>query len=340
MPRPNFDYGAEVSQDNNLILWKPDGERVALIDGDMLPYIIGYTISDMTLLRAKTRIKSGQVEKLEDTPECVAAFDRLNALLNSWVYMAKCDAARVYMTDSAKNFRINLAFSQPYKGTRKAEKPPFFYEMRNYLLETHKAIISDEEEADDLMSTEAWTRHFSLCEEHGIEIGSPEHRAFSDVVFASKDKDIKINVGWHVDLETGELVWVDTLGWLTPTYKGKTLHKLKGAGIKFFYAQLIMGDSVDNYTGIPRKGMAFAYDLLDSCKTEKECYQAVLKAYKDKYGDSYLAKNYRGGSRKVTAYEMMLEQGRLAHMQRWKGEIWRPKSSILWGHKEELWRGN
>lgn len=301
----------------------------------MIPYIIGYTISDMTLVRAMTRVKSGQVAHIEDTPECKQACDRVNSMLNSWVCGAKCDAARIFLTKSDANFRLRLAFTKPYKGTRKAEKPPFFYEMREHLMSVHKAELADGEEADDLMSTAQWDAHRRFLQENGneFEVGSPEHKAFSDTVIVSADKDLMIVPGWH--LQPGsDLKWVDQMGWLELRRKDNGQVKdLKGAGLKFFYAQMIIGDDIDNYAGIPGKGAAFAYKLLDGCKTEKELYMAVLGAYKDKFGHGAVKlRNHRGTYRIGKAFDLMLECGRLAHMASFKGDIWRAgKNPILWG---------
>lgn len=333
--RPNFDFGATVSEDNNLILWPTEGNRIALIDADMLPYIVGYTISDMTYVRATTRVKSGQVPSIKDTPECKQACDRVNSLLNSWVYAAECDAAKLFMTKSEANFRVRLAFTKPYKGQRKTEKPPFFYELREHLLEVHGAILADGEEADDLMSIAQWDSHRRFQQDTGDEfpIGSPEHKAFSDTCIVSLDKDLMIVPGWH--LQPGqEKKWVEPMGWLELRRKANGQVKdLKGAGLMFHYAQMIIGDDIDNYAGIHGRGAKYAYDLLKDCKTEKELYMAVLSAYKAKFGHGQVKiKNYRGGYRIGKAFDLMLECGRLAHMARFKGDIWRAdKNEILWG---------
>lgn len=339
--RVHFEYGAEVTEDDNLILWKPDGERVALVDGDMLPYIVGFTIKEMALVRANTRVKSGQFSRIEDTPECKYACDRINSLLNSWVRQAKCDAARVYMTDSPKNFRINLAFSHPYKGGRNPDKPPFFYEMREHLKSVHKAIVSEGDEADDLMSIAQWEGHRAFFKEAGeVQVGSLMHREFSNTVIISADKDLMIVPGWHLIPGKGaELKWVDEMGWLELRRKADgSIKDLKGAGLKFFYAQMITGDDVDNYKGIPGKGAGFAYDLLDTCRDERELFMAVLGAYKKKYGDGVvLLKNYRGGTKEGRAVDMMLECGRLAHMAQYPGDIWREaKGRMTWGN-DDTW---
>lgn len=348
MSRPNFEYGAEVSEDNNLILWPTEGNRVALIDGDMLPYVIGYTIPELKYVRALSRVKSGQVSSIEETPECKDACDRINSLLNSWVYMAKCDAAKVFLTSSADNFRLRLAFSEPYKGGRAEEKPPFFYEMRKHLLNVHGATLSHGDEADDLMSIEQWKGHNLFLQESGgqFPIGSPEHRAFSVTVIVSGDKDLMVVPGWHVDPKDKEVVWVDPLGWLKLSYKkdkktGKESVKgLKGAGLKFFYSQLIVGDKVDNYKGIPGRGAAYAFALLDKCKDERDLYMAVLRAYKDKFGyGAVKLRNHRGTTKVGTAFDLFIETGRLAHMAQFSGDIWRAnKVPVTWGDDKDTWQ--
>lgn len=337
--RPNFDYGGEVSEDNNLILWPTEGNRVACIDGDMLPYIIGYTIKELTLVRANSRVRSGQVGSLAETPECKDACDRINSLLNSWVRLAGCDAAQVYMTDSPKNFRLRLAFSKEYKGGRKADKPPFFYEMRDHLMKVHNAVVSEGDEADDLMSIKQWASHNAFLKEAGGEfgIGSPEHRAFANTVIVSGDKDLNVVPGWHLNPQVkgkAEPYWVEPMGWLTLERKADgTIKKLSGAGLKFFYAQMIIGDKVDNYDGIPFRGAKFAYDLLDKCKDEKSLYMAVLGAYKAKFGYGQVKlKNFRGTTKVGTAFDLMIEAGRLAHMAQFPGDIWRMnKVPLTWG---------
>ncbi len=337
--RPNFEFGASVTEDNNFILWPTEGNAVALVDGDMLPYIVGYTISDMTYVKALTRVKSGQVECLEDTPECKQACDRVNAMLNAWVYGAECDSARIFMTKSDDNFRLRLAFTKPYKGQRKAEKPPFFKELRQHLIDKHNAVLAVGDEADDLMSIEQWKDHNAFLEDTGNEfpIGSPEHRAFSKTCIVSADKDLMIVPGWHYT-HGGEKKWVEPVGWLElRRKKNGQIKDLKGAGLKFFYAQMIIGDNVDNYAGIEGRGAAFAFDLLDKCRNEQELYMAVLGAYKDKYGHGQVKlKNYRGTWRVGKAFDRMLECGRLAHMARFNGDIWRAdKNPIIWGDGEE-----
>ena len=358
-----FDYGAEVRPDTNLIKWKTVGNRVCLLDGDILPYTIGFIVKEVDHLKAQMRVEVGEFQSLYETPEFLTYADTMNCMLNRLIGSSDCDCARIYMTESANNFRINVAFSHPYKGTRPTEKPPFFYELRRYLLETQDTILADGEEADDLMSIEAWGMAREFCEYEGIEVGSEEHKAFSNYVVVSKDKDLMQVPGWHL-LYKGkeyEMVWVTKLGFLRPKYKADgSMKKLEGGGLKFLYAQMLMGDEVDNYKGLPLCGMKKAFMSLKDCKDERELYTVTLALYKKKYGDAFPAVNYRATKwyldkyleahgmspadydprippLTMTAYQMMLEQGRLAFMQTRKGEVWRDGKGYLPMSKGSDW---
>ena len=374
-------------------LWPKTGNFTALVDADLLPYIVGFTTEEAAYAKAVLRVEEGECSTLEETPEFDDAADHMDWLINYWVQGAGADSALLYITDSPLNFRLGVAFTKPYKGQRPDEKPPFFLYLRKHLIEKHQAIVATEEEADDLIVTELSRRNQELVEQ-GAELGSDTHKKFSDVIAVSSDKDLRISPGWHYDPQKQERVWVNVLGWLDPVYKTREVndyeyrtlckyhdehheycmtysgqapcdpevfkrgqrkgevktkrvkvglresqyvYKLRGAGLKFFYAQLLMGDDADNYPGCPRVGMTRAFDVLNECETEEELYHAVLQEYRKAYGTSYVAPNYRGGSLALTPEQMLIEQGRLAWMQTRKGELWRDEVYCPRG-EEDVWR--
>jgi len=345
-----FDYGGAVAeQDVHFKLWPTDGLRTALVDADFLPYVVGYTTDTMKYLAAQQAVVDGLVDCIENTQEFKNAFDQLCCTLNFWINDSGCDSAILYCTQSDMNYRMGVAFSDPYKGTRKEDKPPFFYELKAAMQSKLGCILAQGEEADDLLGHEVYRRNQELAEQ-GVELGSSMHKELCNFVLVSGDKDLKTKSGMHYTPRDQQLRWVTPLGHLELKYKkdSTTVSDLKGDGLKFFYAQMIMGDTIDNYKGIPRKGAAFAYQILNDCKSEKELYMAVLQAYKDKYGDAeHVVQNYRGTEAfrfkhfqlhgknpprfdefcntrvTLTAYQRMLEQGRLAWIQDKKGEIWR-----------------
>lgn len=358
----NFDFGAEVSEKVDPVrVWPTEGSVVGLVDADLLPYQIAYGLDPIKVLRAQNRVDSGDCLSMSETPEFLDAAESMAIRMNKWLEAAGCDAALPYMTKSDTNFRLDVAFSKPYKGQRNKEKPPFFYELREFLVTRMGAIMSDGEEADDLISIEAERRN-KLLEEQGIILGSPTHKEFCDFVIISSDKDSRITSGRHYDPYYLKMTFGTPLGELEPVYKddGK-IKSIKGSGLKFFYAQLLTGDSIDNYTGIPRFRLQKVYDLLGQLKSEQELYYAVLNEYKLKYGNGIEVENYRGTKKYLddylddfgtpppdynkwkgkkafmTPYQLMVEQGRLAHMQKFKGDIWRANCKLPSGGDLGAW---
>ncbi|CAM0029974.1 exonuclease [Vibrio phage D529] len=370
-----FDYGGKVAEpENNFKLWATEGNKTALIDADLLPYRVGYMIDPTKELMAKELVADGICSCIEDTPQFEAAFDQLCSSLNKWVKAAKCDSAILFATDSNSNYRLDLAYTEDYKGQRTDEKPPFFCELKNAMVERLGCRMSNGNEADDDLSITA----MMMAESLGLEVGTPMHKELCPTVTCSSDKDSSITPTWHYNPDTGKLKFTSVLGTLEPKYKNamvnhyeyigtgqfytrganagkqktkrvlvgkkpsEAITKLGGSGLKFFYAQLIMGDTADNYSGLPNRGMTYAYNLLDSCKSERELYMAVLGAYKEVYGTGlHRCENFRGGYAMLTAYDRMLEQGRMAWMQQKPNQIWREgKGQVISGTDKEFWYDN
>lgn len=116
---------------------------------------------------------------------------------------------------------------------------------------------------------------------------------------------MKICPGFHYQWECGKQAsygpsWVDEIGSLVLKNGGK---KLTGTGLRFFYAQCLMGDSVDNIPGLGRFGPKKTHTALFRCKTEEELFNTVLGLYVEKLGEDE-------GRRRL------LEMGRLLWMTR------------------------
>lgn len=141
------------------------------------------------------------------------------------------------------------------------------------------------------------------------------------------------------------------------------IEKLEGTGLKFFYSQILTGDVADNYKGLNGCGKTAAYNALDNCKSERELYTVVLGMYKEHYGNGkHWCQHFKGteayaeqyidinGSLPddwsfwknkgawLTAYDRMLEQGRLAWMMQFEGDIWRlGKGDLIDANDKEFW---
>jgi hypothetical protein len=169
-------------------------------------------------------------------------------------------------------FRERVATLKPYKGTRNHEKPYHFDNLTAYILGAYETRISNGLEADDLMCIEQWSRRNDM-----------------DSIICSRDKDLRMCPGWQFGWECGlqpsfgpELV--DSKGWLKLSNDRKSI---KGTGLKFFFSQMLTGDTVDNIPGCPKMGPVKAFDILSECNTKREHELAIIEAYKKAYPDNW-----------------------------------------------------
>ena len=166
------------------------------------------------------------------------------------------------------NFREAISKKKVYKGTRKGEKPFHFDNLTIYMLDNYTTIVAEGLEADDMMSVYQCARLDK-----------------ADTVICSRDKDLRITPGLHFGWPCGKQpqfgpVVIDELGYIE-VVKGK----IKGGGLKFFYSQILTGDTVDNIPGLEGCGPVKAFKLLNECGSEEELFKATSEAYKAKYGE-------------------------------------------------------
>lgn len=411
---PDFDYGGDIAEkQNSFKLWPTIGSKTGLVDADLLPYRVGFVLDELKYLEAKSLVEEGAFGSVRETPQFEDAFEQLCCMLNRWLNECSCDSAILYSTHSSSNFRLDIAFSDCYKGQRLADKPPFFSELKQEMTDRLDCILCKDVEADDYLSIEAWRRFRLELEPQGIIAGSSQHKELCDVVVISSDKDSTITPCFNYNPDTKVLRWVDSIGCLLPKYKKAMIKKwevqgtgefnfvweeegtgeyfsrgarqgmektrkvkvnttektkrvcigetpstaiedLKGTGLKFFYSQIITGDMADNYKGLKGKGATLALSVLDNCTTERQLYEATLKCYQEHYGmekqwvpnyqgtedyyDNYMTLHgkppedfdyWRGKGAYLSAFDRMMEQGRLAWMQTYLGDIWRKDRAVI-----------
>jgi 5'-3' exonuclease len=156
--------------------------------------------------------------------------------------------AELVISNAAKTFRHAIAVTKPYKGNRKAEKPKFYHELREYLIDELGATVSPEGfEADDYIGMNTNKR--------------------TDII-STIDKDLfMIPAKGHYNFVKDELVKIKR-----PSY--------------YFWSQLLTGDTADNIPGLHLIGPKRAAEILDGLKT-KEMRSAVEDQYKMQLGDSW-----------------------------------------------------
>lgn len=281
---------------------------IPLIDGDILVYEIGYA--------AETGWKSIKEWKEGDTPLDPPPFDYVAELLNNRIaeicgVLMTTEQPILYLTGK-NNFREKIAMKAPYKGNREELHKPWHYKnIIAYMRTKYNTIVVDGMEADDAMCLEQVSRVWYSREIDGEGNQIVHH----PTIICTRDKDLRQCPGWHFGWELGNQPqfgpeFVEGFGYIKLSTDNK---KLTGVGDKFFYAQLIMGDRVDNIPGIPKCGPKKAYDLLVDTKTSEEAEKAVVEAYRAFYGETWKIE--------------ILEQGRLLWMVR---EIDTNGNPVMW----------
>jgi len=211
----------------------------------------------------------------ENDPEEIALL-RVETMMRDMLHDTQSDTYKTFLTGK-NNFRYKIY--PEYKANRKDKPKPVWLEVcRNYLLEHWGAIISDGCEADDLMGIEATS--------------SDDMMAY---IICSIDKDLKQIPGNHYNFVTKVKEFVTPL-----------------EGLKYFYKQLILGDSSDNIPGFDGKArqkwpkfMEHHRDFIDSCSDDLDMYDYVRNIYSSETNN-------------------IIINGRLLHIQRTIGEIWNP----------------
>ncbi len=259
-----------------------------LIDGDILVYRAGFAtqkteyrfvyndgsetgFGDLTQLKSIAWLKEqgftmedGKLQKLIRVEPVAFACHTVKNMINEMMADIDADAHQVYLTSTDKsNYRFDIAKTKVYKGNRKAAKPVHYDAIRDYLTKYWNAAIITGMEADDAMGIEQYT--------NGRGFGCD-----AVTIICTIDKDLDMIPGWHYNFVTKELYETDDPGTLELS---ENRRKLKGGGLLWFYAQILLGDSADNIPGLPGFGPVKVYDVLYDCKDEREMVRNVYSQY-------------------------------------------------------------
>lgn len=239
-----------------------------LIDGDVLRYELG------AVSIAKDEIFGMIIEKPWSVSE---VNDLVDSKVQQIIDKSGADSYEMFLTGSG-NFRIAIATIAPYKGQRKGDKPYHWDTVSKRLKERWNAVEYCGIEADDIMAIRA------------TEI---ENEAPGTVIIASRDKDLRQVPCLHYSWACGEnqperpTYPVDYLGWIDWEKQNSGGYKLTGVGLRFFYGQLLVGDTVDNIKGCPKVGPLKAVTALKFLTTEKELFDSCVTFYIKVYGEDW-----------------------------------------------------
>lgn len=223
--------------------------RTLILDGDGFAYQASATVKKLT-----------------------TALTRYQTLIETERFLTGAETVRIHLTPRGckKCHRADYPTVLKYQAGRSREKPP--------LLEPLRAAIAQHE----------WPEHWSVFSWYDRE--ADDGMVMDSVAYGSRgiilspDKDLRLAPGPYWEMETGQLdVIADRFGWISTKQLTSSV-KVIGHGTKFFWAQMLMGDSADSVRGIRQFkgktcGPGGAYAALASVTDESEAANLVLRAY-------------------------------------------------------------
>lgn len=220
-------------------------------------------------------------EGVRDVEPVANALHNAKSILRTTCQQLQSDDLIVYLSGPT-NFRDGVATLKPYKGNRDPDhKPVHGPAIKEFLHKNYDVVVSEDEEADDVVAYS----HYRMWQEDELS-----------TILCSTDKDLNMVPGLHYNFVKEERYYV------TPE-----------EGLRWFYTQLLMGDSTDNIPGIPRVGKVKAERALEDVPDDDgglAMYAKVLSFYEDAYRDDPMA--------------ALMENAHLLWMRREPNEWWSP----------------
>ena len=272
-----------------------------LIDGDIICYSVGFASQhteyeidgrrwdDKEAVEAYCVQRWGEPEMYdkvivtEPIEHCLSSVKRM---INNIRSNAEADTFRVVIS-GPDNFRTDIATLQVYKGNRLDKPKPVFYpEIKDYLINVKKAVVTDGEEADDYLSYES------------LRTGA---------TIATIDKDLNNTPGWHYNWNKKLLVNI------TP-YQASVN----------FWTQMIVGDSGDHIPGLFRlTGTKASAKMKKRIAQEPNEYQ-MYRCVRNIWQEAIMSDEREDHEYALSLDETLLEIGRLLHMRTKENELWKP----------------
>lgn len=181
---------------------------------------------------------------------------------------AGADKVMILATSAAshKGHRYAISRVKQYQGQRSGSRKPRNWQFMRQLIEQDpRTTVTDTLEADDLFHI------------NSVRFGD------ENVAILTQDKDMRMVPGWHLNWDTNALVRVKPDTWAFEV-DGKVF------GRKWFWLQMLHGDTADNVPGLPKAtingrqklcGEKTAEALLSAADDEDTAAHIVLHQYLD-----------------------------------------------------------
>lgn len=276
--------------------------RTLILDGDGPAYVAAATVKTLP-----------------------TAVRKMQQIILTQMFNTGAENAIVHLTASTshKAGRFNIIAAKPYQGNRKDKAKPALLEAtrqaianRENWLPEFEVVMNHIVEADDAMIIDAYR-----LKEHGV--------------IWSDDKDLRMTPYPYWEKKRGQIVQPTNGGYgsLFEDYTPAGQHKCYGYGRKFFWAQMLMGDTADNVQGVAKLdgklcGSKGAFTALNLVASEDAAANLVINAYREvnqnPIPEGYLLWLLRTPSDSFWLYlsELNLNQGNLAYVEDCVRRVW------------------
>lgn len=292
----------------NALPWR---ECRTLVDADMFVYAAGFAVEHHEPIAYNKDGKilfrgSGKAEynkwckqhpdlaeqvDLLDSYDWVEDFEKCGMILKQKRLLIKRATRNSpqswFLTKGSTLWRNEDATIQAYKGNRKKmEKPIYYDECREFMIDRFRAKVCKGLEADDSVAQTARDNE-------------------GKVIVASGDKDLRTVPGYQ--LNTGKIQ--DGIEYVTPLQACRNL-----------YIQMLMGDRIDNIKGLsgtkgkPGYGIKTATKAIEQYITEYDMAKFVASEYKRIYPNGVMSED---GTKHLTWQEMLTETANLLFLRRY-----------------------
>ena len=218
--------------------------RICLIDADYVKYIVCSKIYK--------DIQRNEIEgKIDVFIKEEPAISYTKDWLSDWLMKIDDPIIFCFSGKSYNTFRSYVAFEKEYKGNRKKDYTEYEGKLKDmtmvmqYIRDNFISLLFEDLEADDIVS-------FLQDKEN--------------TYIVSNDKDIKQIPGYHYNFQTNNIYEITN---------EQAIYNLA--------YQLIIGDTTDNISGLPKFGEKKAIDFLRELKPSQYIL-GVLKLYQKNYG--------------------------------------------------------
>lgn len=179
---------------------------------------------------------------------------RLRESVNLILEATRAVAYKMYLTADNDQTAFRKQLYPEYKANRVAPRPKFYNEIRQLLVDTYDAEIVSGIEADDALGIHQ-TRELKGQDAFAVP-------GLQTSVIVSIDKDLHQIAGCHYNFVKQQFADV-------------TVEE----ALRYFYTQLLTGDSADNIKGVWKCGPVKAAKILEGLDDVYDMFAAVRDAY-------------------------------------------------------------